>query len=218
MGRAVMPPFFVLSGFSLAVTYGSGLNLAPREFWQNRAARILPVYCLVSICAIPLAFLGHGWVTSGLSDVLSHVLINAFCSRMWFVVNLGGFCGPDWTISTLVAFYWLTPKLMRALKRAGEEPPSMCLHMWGLGLPSVWWSRNSRGGDAPAVSGPKTLSAGRPSADSLFRHLRCCYGAQWVSGIWSYVLGNSSAPCWLRTRARRHTGPRRRGRSRQGGF
>jgi hypothetical protein len=61
-GSALMPPFFVLSGFSLAVGYGSK-PLAPgsaccgeagdgdraldwRAFYRNRAARILPTHYL----------------------------------------------------------------------------------------------------------------------------------------------------------------------------
>jgi len=72
-GCAIMPLFFVLSGFSLAVVYGKkryrveiygdeldGERFAKLAFYKNRFARVMPGYYLSSLFAMPLLFLGFG--------------------------------------------------------------------------------------------------------------------------------------------------------------
>ena len=131
-GSALMPPFFVLSGFSLAVGYGSK-PLAPgsaccgeaadgdraldwRAFYRNRAARILPTHYLMNAASVPLSFLGYGLVSK--NALVSAGVLTAVCATTWFGPNFGSFCAPSWTISTLCGFYlvfpWVAPRLQRA--------------------------------------------------------------------------------------------------------
>lgn len=63
-GSALMPVFFLLAGYSLAIVYGKPLpEFNVRRYYRNRFARIAPVYYVVVLIALPLAVFGHGWVT-----------------------------------------------------------------------------------------------------------------------------------------------------------
>lgn len=72
-GCTIMPLFYVLSGFSLAVVYGGrryrlnvdrvdldGIDFDYWTFYKNRFARVMPGYYLSSLLALPLVFLGFG--------------------------------------------------------------------------------------------------------------------------------------------------------------
>jgi hypothetical protein len=63
-GSALMPVFFLLSGYSLAIVYGKqrpGFDV--KHYYHNRFARIAPVYYAMLLIALPLAVFGHGWVS-----------------------------------------------------------------------------------------------------------------------------------------------------------
>jgi len=111
-GSALMPVFFLLAGYSLAIVYGkkqSGLNT--RRYYRNRFARIAPVYYVTMLFALPLAVFGHGWVQpSGISGAF---VTNLFGVQMWTSYPPLSFVGPAWTISTLLFFYLLFPWLLR---------------------------------------------------------------------------------------------------------
>ena len=93
-----MPLFFLLSGYSLAIGYGknkykSRLEDAEQDrrdqrprfdfksFYRSRFARIVPIYYVGIVIALPLCFLGHGWVQR--SEIGWAVATNLFALQMW---------------------------------------------------------------------------------------------------------------------------------------
>ena len=186
-GSALMPPFFVLSGFSLAVGYGSK-PLAPgsaccgeaadgdraldwRAFYRNRAARILPTHYLMNAASVPLSFLGYGLVSK--NALVSAGVLTAVCATTWFGPNFGSFCAPSWTISTLCGFYLVFPWVAPRLQRAAGSPPWYAV--LGLGMPAGC----CRVPEPPAEA----------DATSLAVHMRLCFWAQLFSAAWSIGLG-----------------------------
>ena len=121
-----MPWFYMLSGFSLSVTYAkSDLKDLGRcgTYLQNRAARILPVHYLCQLIALPLTWLGYCWIPAEAQVIVPTVLANIGFFSTWFIIfhpwGPPGFSGPAWTISTLAFFWLLFPSVM---KRARELP------------------------------------------------------------------------------------------------
>ncbi|MGD8931971.1 MAG: acyltransferase, partial [Chromatiales bacterium] len=111
-GSALMPVFFLLAGYSLAIVYGkqgSGFNV--KHYYRNRFARLAPVYYVVMLIALPLAVYGHGWVSP--SDIGWVFVTNLFAVQMWASLPPLSFVGPAWTVSTLVFFYLVFPWLLR---------------------------------------------------------------------------------------------------------
>ena len=138
-GSAVMPLFFLLSGYSLAIVYGKnnykrtledddqdrrdhhpGFNF--KNFYRNRFARIAPVYYAGILIALPLCTFGHGWVQR--NEIGRGVATNLFALQMWvphpaiFSRNIDG---PGWTISTLAFFYLITPWLLKRYQNRSES-------------------------------------------------------------------------------------------------
>ena len=107
-GSVAMPIFFILSGFSLSVTYGSH-NLEDfdkNNFYRNRFARIFPVYIATSILALPLLFTDFGLKSfkdsNGITWVLT-ALTNILLVNMWILPLLTSFSirAPSWFASVL---------------------------------------------------------------------------------------------------------------------
>ena len=108
-GSSLMPLFFLLSGFSLTLSYrpiqNSRTSIPFFSFYRNRVARAYPVYLLWNLLSIPLWAFGYG--TSPQSSLITSLLISIFlastalCSVFGENLDL-----PSWTISTLV-FMWL---------------------------------------------------------------------------------------------------------------
>jgi peptidoglycan/LPS O-acetylase OafA/YrhL len=199
MGSALMPSFFVLSGFSLAVCHGATLTpdggLFTAEWWagwrrfmQNRAARILPVFYLVTACAVPLTFLGHGWVNNDTFSIVSRVITNVLVIHMWTPVA-GSFCGPAWTVSTLWFFYVIFPIALPRLQRVCSHP-NRCKQIGGLTLwqlapickPCTCWLLEQ-------TSNKHQLSSSTNRMQSLWRLLAHLYVAQWNLAIAYSLIG-----------------------------
>jgi len=124
-GSALMPIFFLLAGYSLAIVYGkrqSGLNV--RHYYRNRLARIAPVYYATMLIALPLAVFGHGWVPP--SEISRVFATNLFAVQMWTSHPPLSFVGPAWTISTLAFFYLAFPWLLRW----HQEQSDLSLNRW----------------------------------------------------------------------------------------
>jgi peptidoglycan/LPS O-acetylase OafA/YrhL len=115
-GSALMPAFFLLAGYSLAIIYGKQPQQRESEvdfkgYFRNRFARIAPIYYVVMLFALPLAVFGRGWVSP--SDIGWVFATNIFAVQMWADLPPLSFAGPAWTISTLVFFYLAFPRLLR---------------------------------------------------------------------------------------------------------
>jgi len=124
-GNVQMPFFFLLSGFSLAVIYGDQefdfkTNWkALKRFYRNRLARCLPLFYLCNAVGIPLAYFGHGPHKTEYVQALAN---SVFATSTWLHGEGPDFNGPGWTVSTLMAFYWLFPLLNTLTKRAATTP------------------------------------------------------------------------------------------------
>jgi peptidoglycan/LPS O-acetylase OafA/YrhL len=111
-GSALMPVFFLLAGYSLAIVYGKHRpRFDVKHYYHNRFARIAPVYYVAMLIALPLAVFGHGWVSP--SDIGWVLVTNIFAVQMWASLPPLSFVGPAWTISTLAFFYLVFPWLLR---------------------------------------------------------------------------------------------------------
>ena len=111
-GSALIPIFFLLAGYSLAIVYGKQLpRFNVKHYYRNRFARIAPVYYVTMLMALPLAVFGHGWVSP--TDIGWVFATNLFAVQMWASLPPLSFVGPAWTISTLAFFYLVFPWLLR---------------------------------------------------------------------------------------------------------
>ncbi len=135
-GSALMAFFYLLSGYSLAVRYGEaeygtraednanepregGAKFNRRGFYQNRFARIAPVYYLVTLMALPLAFLGHGW--EPIRGLWFAVVQNVLAVQTWDGRPGPTIVGPGWTISTLAFFYLVFPWLLKRYQNRSDR-------------------------------------------------------------------------------------------------
>ena len=147
-GSALLPLFFLLSGYSLAITYGKTdykdqsldddkeqrkqrTTFGFRSFYQNRFARIAPVYYVATLMALPLAIFGHGWAQP--DDIGWAVATNVLAVHMWDGWPEPMLAGPGWTISTLVFFYLVFPWLLK--RHQGRTDRS--LNRWIIALAVV---------------------------------------------------------------------------------
>jgi peptidoglycan/LPS O-acetylase OafA/YrhL len=126
-GSAIMPVFFLLAGYSLAIGYGGNQSaghqtdkanehhkshrLEIKRFYRNRFARIAPVYYVTMLLALPPAVFSQSWVHA--EDIGRVFATNLFAVQMWFSLPPQSFDGPAWTISTLAFFYLVFPWLLR---------------------------------------------------------------------------------------------------------
>lgn len=127
-GSALMPLFFLLSGYSLAIGYGKTKYRSRvedddkerrkyrskfdfRSFYQNRFARIAPIYYVAMLIGLPLAIFGHSWVPP--AEIGWIFIANLFAVQMWASLPPPSFAGPAWTVSTLVFFYLVFPWLLK---------------------------------------------------------------------------------------------------------
>jgi peptidoglycan/LPS O-acetylase OafA/YrhL len=111
-GSALLPVFFLLAGYSLAIVYGkqqSGFRV--KQYYRNRFARIAPTYYAAMVIALPLTVYGRNWVPP--SDIGWVFATNIFAVQMWAGFPPLSFVGPAWTISTLAFFYLVFPWLLR---------------------------------------------------------------------------------------------------------
>jgi peptidoglycan/LPS O-acetylase OafA/YrhL len=125
--------FFVLSGFVMAMTYGSmfaeRITLRSiKVFLFRRIARIYPLYFVTTLVAFIFGLLG--WIEF---DSVGHVGRDAFCNFLMIQSlwphTLPSFDSPAWSISAECAAYVLFPPVMILQRRA--------CHAWFMGLVSA---------------------------------------------------------------------------------
>lgn len=134
-GSAIMPVFFLLAGYSLAIGYGGNQGAAhqtdnairhhethwlkTKRFYRNRFARIAPIYYVTMLLALPPAVFSQSWVHA--EDIGRVFATNLFAVQMWFSLPPQSFDGPAWTISTLAFFYLVFPWLLRWHQRQSDH-------------------------------------------------------------------------------------------------
>jgi peptidoglycan/LPS O-acetylase OafA/YrhL len=105
--------FFVSSGFLLTYTYADR-PIALREFWTRRAERILPVYYLGLVVAIPM-LIATGGISLG-RVVATLALVQAWNPRTALYWNF-----PAWALSALAFFYFALPFALRITTRMSSR-------------------------------------------------------------------------------------------------
>ena len=143
-GSAVMTFWFLLSGFSLSITYGrEELAILPFcqescppasmaaytkidawTFYRNRFARVMPVYYFANLLSIPLVMAGWSSVPNDMPDIavaLARVIPGV---QTWVMFNDNlGFTVPAWTVSTMLFYYWIFPALFPRLQNFFNKSP-----------------------------------------------------------------------------------------------
>jgi peptidoglycan/LPS O-acetylase OafA/YrhL len=193
-GSALMPVFFLLAGYSLAIVYGkqpqrqeSGFDF--KGYFRNRFARIAPIYYVAMLIALPLAVFGRGWVSP--SDIGRVLATNIFAVQMWASLPPSSFAGPAWTISTLAFFYLAFPWLLRWHRKQSDRSLNRSITIlavlqaavfFGLGLAigpvDSWWAFWASHAwpisrlpvfEMGLVAGLLVLRQGRPDGDTGLR-------------------------------------------------
>lgn len=102
--------FFVLSGFSLSLSWLRSGGVSTRAFFLRRTARILPGYYVA--LAVTLVF--HRSIV-GQTQFVPALLMHLVVQQGYF--PLGGivFIGATWSLTTEVSYYLLFPWLQRAV-------------------------------------------------------------------------------------------------------
>ena len=152
-----MPLFFLLSGFTLSLAYGrtTWTNFSSpcvsnccktesndnacltketvfnsRKFYQNRFARIGPLYYLVNILQIPLLYF---WDELKLSLVMiMKIILTLTMTNCWIEIDgdkLHPFAGVSWTVTTLTFFYLVFPVILPGLQSLTNKQLG-CLIVW----------------------------------------------------------------------------------------
>ncbi len=127
-GVTIIPFFFLLSGYSLAISYGknqyssqvadNGEEKATqnfkfnfKHFYQNRFARIIPIYYLAIFFGVVLAIFDRSWIAS--NNIGLTIFTNLFAVQTWLGLPPKSFIASSWTISTLIFFYLVFPWLLK---------------------------------------------------------------------------------------------------------
>ncbi|MBK9265441.1 MAG: acyltransferase [Polyangiaceae bacterium] len=100
--------FFVLSGFSLALSWFRSGGQSARTFFIRRAARILPAYYV----ALAVTLLFHRSIILQ-KDFAAALFMHALVLQGYFPIGGIVFIGATWSLTTEISFYILFPWLAR---------------------------------------------------------------------------------------------------------
>jgi peptidoglycan/LPS O-acetylase OafA/YrhL len=175
--------FFISSGFFLTYTHSPAAargTFDTRRFWLKRGVRILPVYYLGLIVALPL-LVGGGAVTIG------KTFATIFLLQAWFPASALYWNYPAWALSALAFFYLVFPALLLATRTTSRRT------IWWFA--ALAWAATIVPGLAYAVINPDHLSV-------VTRYSR----APWIdvlrynplARLPEFVLGVLSARVYLR--------------------
>ena len=128
-----MPMYFLLSGFCLTLGYGknkyskisgccsslhstqiSGSTIFDSTtFYFKRLTRILPVYYLCFLYALPLSFFVWYFASENSeirNEIISGSISSLFLVQSWLIEFGQGLNGAAWTVSTIFFFYLVYPR------------------------------------------------------------------------------------------------------------
>lgn len=171
--------FFVLSGFVLSYVYAGRDLKSPegrRSFLVARVARIVPLYAIGVLAAIPYSLPKEGHVVG----FMMRLLTRATFLHAWIPTRAMGVNSPSWTISVEAAFYLAFPLLLGHIMRWRiERLLGVCLAVAVIGT---------------AV--PVLLPiAGRPNDDALYQ--LGVYFPLWHLG--SFLVGMTVARLFVKS-------------------
>jgi peptidoglycan/LPS O-acetylase OafA/YrhL len=97
-------------------------SLQVANFFQNRAARILPVYYLTTLLTIPYTLAGFGVVAAKDTFLPGNVITNVIPINTLFSFLVGSpYLGTAWTVATLCVFWFFFPYLLTTYQRYSDE-------------------------------------------------------------------------------------------------
>lgn len=124
-----VPAFFFVSGFLI---YASYLNAPGVRYFQNRFLRLFPGLLFVSVGAIAVALLAHGF--HDLSDhpniyiswLLAQLTLGqAYNPVLFRDVGVGVLNGALWTLTTEILFYLIVPVIVRLERQFKHALPAL---------------------------------------------------------------------------------------------
>lgn len=133
-GSSIMPLFFMLSGFSLAVAYGNKFPSSTsddkvfpqKQFYWNRWVRTMPSYYIVNAFAFVPAWYGYTGLPpmefqNVFRSIWSQSVVTVVPVSTWLCGVFGlPLDGPAWTISTLLMMWILFPYSMHKIKKMDD--------------------------------------------------------------------------------------------------
>jgi peptidoglycan/LPS O-acetylase OafA/YrhL len=175
--------FFLASGFLLTYAHSSGAERGTfdtRRFWLKRCVRILPVYYLGLVVALPL-LIGHGSTPGKTLATLS--LLQAWSPSTALYWNY-----PAWALSALAFFYVVFPAPLLATARTPRR--------WLWVLAALAWIAATGSGVLYTVLNPDALS-----------HVSAASNATWLNVLRynplvrlpEFLLGVLGARLYLRS-------------------
>jgi peptidoglycan/LPS O-acetylase OafA/YrhL len=148
--------FFLSSGFVLTYAQSRAAELGTfdvRRFWLKRAARILPVYYLGLLVALPLLIAGRD-VTTG-KTLATVLLIQAWSPATALYWNY-----PAWALSALAFFYVVFPALLLSTRALSQRSIAV--------LAALAWGATIAPGLLYAITSPDHLAVVAPSSHALW--------------------------------------------------
>ncbi|KAI8904752.1 acyltransferase 3 [Gorgonomyces haynaldii] len=124
--------FFVISGFTMVVVYDRGISpledwTSKKEFFKKRVGRLVPLYYLSLLIALPDLLLYNS------SDIiLPTVLLTVFWVQSLTGLIGTSWNGPLWTVSAFVFCYLLFPWLLHSLRKRSIKHLKIITTVTGL--------------------------------------------------------------------------------------
>lgn len=125
--------FFVLSGFSLSLSWLRSKNQSIRSFFVRRAARILPGYYI----ALLVTLLFHRSLLTNDAFVPAF-LVHLVIQQGYFPIGGVVFIGASWSLTTEISYYLCFPWLQRTV---GAKNPKLLFIAVGIVILS-WFVRS----------------------------------------------------------------------------
>lgn len=125
--------FFVLSGFSLSLSWLRSKNVSVRSFFLRRAVRILPGYYV----ALAVTLLFHRSILTSDAFVPAF-LVHLIVQQGYFPIGGVVFIGASWSLTTEISYYLCFPWLQRAV---GAKHPKLLVAAIGIVFLS-WFVRS----------------------------------------------------------------------------
>ena len=93
------------------------------QYYVNRLVRVMPVYLICFLEAIPITIAGYGSVDYHNSFIFTSSVIQSIIPTTTWTLFIFGNCldGPGWTVCTLFFFWMVFPPLLRGYKAQSND-------------------------------------------------------------------------------------------------